>query len=88
LGYCFSQTKWLCPQCKREIELGFEVPGSSENIILKMGNCMVMLSKFKFRIIAAMIVGYLTYLLVIEFKEKPKFILEKSWKSLANNCGY
>ncbi len=53
-----------------------------------MGNCMVMLSKFKFRIIAAIIIGYLAYLFVIEFKEKPKYTLEKSWKSLANNCGY
>jgi hypothetical protein len=64
------------------------VAGSNENIILKIGNCMIMLSKIKFRIIAGIIIAYLAYLFVIEYKEKPKYVLEKTWKSLANNCGY
>ena len=49
---------------------------------------MMMLSKTKYRVIAAIVVSYLLCLFVIEYKEKPRYVLEKSWKSLANNCGY
>ena len=53
-----------------------------------MGNCMVMLSKLKFRAIAALISAYLLSLFVLEAYEKPKNTIEKTWISLANNCGY
>ncbi len=53
-----------------------------------MGNCMFMLSKFKFRVIAALISTYLLYLLLLEAYQKPKNNVEKTWISLANNCGY
>lgn len=53
-----------------------------------MGNCMFMLSKLKFRVIASLISVYLVYLLVLEAYEKPKNNIEKTWISLANNCGY
>jgi len=49
---------------------------------------MIMLSKLKFRIIAIIIATYLTYLFVIEIKEKPKSNIEKNWISIANNAGY
>lgn len=49
---------------------------------------MIMLPKMKFRIIGAIVIAYLGYLFVVEYKEKPKYTLEKTWRSLANNCGY
>jgi hypothetical protein len=61
-SYCYSRSAWFCPQCKREIEIYQEVEGVSENLIIRMGNCMFMLSKFKFRVIAIAICAYLFYL--------------------------
>jgi hypothetical protein len=42
------------------------VPGVSENLIVRMGNCMFMLSKTKFRVIAAVLASYLLYQYVTE----------------------
>lgn len=53
-----------------------------------MGNCMFMLSKFKFRVIASLISAYILYLFILEAYERPKNNIEKTWISLANNCGY
>lgn len=49
---------------------------------------MIMLSRFKFRIVAIAIITYLLYLYIVEVQQRPRFTIEKTWKSLASNCGY
>jgi hypothetical protein len=88
LSYCFAKNTWFCPQCRREIEITQEVEGSSENLVLRFGNCMIMLSRLKFRVVAIAIITYVLYLYIVEVKQRPKFTIEKTWKSLASNCGY
>jgi len=29
ISYCFSKNCWLCPQCRREVEINQEVEGAS-----------------------------------------------------------
>lgn len=53
-----------------------------------MGNCMFMLSRNKFRAIAALLIAYLLYTYAMELHSRPKVNIEKTWTSLANNCGY
>lgn len=31
---------------------------------------------------------YLVYLIALDVKSRPKSDIEKTWKSLATNCGY
>lgn len=88
-SYCFGKNCWYCPQCKREIPISFEVEGSCENIVLRAGNCMVMLTKTKFRVVASALVLFLLYSFMTEFKTSSlNFQVEKEWTNLANNCGY
>ena len=49
---------------------------------------MIMLSKFKFRIIAFCIIVYLAYLLAIDIRAMPKSNITKTWESIATNAGY
>jgi hypothetical protein len=49
---------------------------------------MIMLARIKFRIISALIIGYLLFSFITDPRSTPKFHVEKSWRSLANNCGY
>jgi hypothetical protein len=53
-----------------------------------MGNCMGLLSKNKFRVIATIVIALMVYLYLNEPKHKPKVKIEKTWESLATNCGY
>lgn len=53
-----------------------------------MGNCMFMLSKNKFRTIATLVILYLLYSYAVELHNRPKVSIDKTWTSLANNCGY
>ena len=59
--FCWARTGWYCPQCQREVEVTAEVEGIKDNFIIRAGNCMVMLSKTKFRVIAALLIGFLGY---------------------------
>ena len=52
--FCWARTKWYCPQCQREVDVKTDVEGVKENFIIRAGNCMVMLSKTKFRVITYM----------------------------------
>lgn len=53
-----------------------------------MGNCMFMLSKNKFRVIATIVILYLLYSYAVDIHNRPKVNIDKTWTSLANNCGY
>lgn len=88
ISYCFARNIWLCPQCRREVEVTQEVQGSAENLVLRFGNCMIMLSRNKFRAVAALVVAAMVYLFVVELQQRPKYVVEKTWRSLATNCGY
>ena len=89
VSYCFAKNQWLCPQCKREVVVNVDVPGSNENLVFRFGNCMIMLTRTKFRIVAAVVVAVLLYFFIAGIKNSPKGVhIEKTWINLANNCGY
>jgi hypothetical protein len=56
IGYYFSTIIWKCPVCKRQIEIKNVDTQISENLILRYGNCFIMLSKNKFAIVAVIII--------------------------------
>jgi len=69
--------------------INFDVPGSNDNLVLRFGNCMVMLTKNKYRIVAGIIIAVLVYSFSVNIKNTPgKPHLEQTWDSIANNCGY
>lgn len=60
-SYYFSVITWKCPLCKREIEVRTNDPELAENLLLRCGNCLVMLSKRKFLIGASVIMVVLFF---------------------------
>ena len=91
LGYMFSKTIWVCPMCKRTVPMdeGKSYP-TQNHIIIRLNDCMVLLSKTKFRIAAGLACGVLLYLFATEpsYHYEPRVRIEKSWKSIVSNCGY
>lgn len=49
---------------------------------------MVMLTRLKFRVVAAVLVCYLLFSFITAHKTAPRYSIEKNWENLANNCGY
>ena len=49
---------------------------------------MVILSKTKFRVAALLIIGLVCYSIYNEPEIKSRVPVEKTWRSMAANCGY
>lgn len=51
---------------------------------------MLLVSKLKFRVIAAVLIIGLAYWYINEpsYQFKPRVKIEKTWKSIVTNCGY
>ncbi len=91
LGYCFSKTIWVCPMCKREVSVAqAKTDGTSQFIIIRLNDFMVLVSKTKFRIVAAILMIIIGYFYIMEpsHEYQPRVKIDKTWKSLATNCGY
>lgn len=67
LSYYFSRIVWKCPLCKREIEVSALDKEVEENLIIRWGNCLIVLSKRKFAIAIAIV----ALLLLVTHKPQP-----------------
>jgi hypothetical protein len=88
IGYAFSRTIWICPLCKRDVPVKNAPQNTSNHIIVRIGDCMMLISKNKFRFVAVLLIAALIYAYTLEPTHKPKVPIEKSWRSLVGNCGY
>lgn len=50
MSYMFSTVVWKCPLCKREIEVKNVPQEVEENIIIRLGNCLIMLPRKQYAI--------------------------------------
>lgn len=62
VGYCFARTVWICPLCKRDLTELQSNQNTSSHIIIRIGDCMMLLSKNKFRLLAVGAIALLLYL--------------------------
>lgn len=47
-----------------------------------------MLTRLKFRVVAAAIVSYLLFSFITSHQAAPRYSIDKNWENLASNCGY
>lgn len=71
------------------VEEGKAFP-TQDHIILRMNDCMVLVSKMKFRVVASVVAIVLIYLFAVQpsYHYEPRVRIEKTWKSIVSNCGY
>lgn len=77
--------------CKREVEVSSsKTDSTSQFIIIRLNDFMMLLSKTKFRIVAVILIAVIGYFYATEpsYEYQPRVKIDKTWKSLATNCGY
>lgn len=92
IGYYFSEIVWKCPVCKREIDLRHPDKSVEENVILRFGNCIGMITKEKYMVIAAIFCGVMALSIGYGWYIQPppqvaKTDVQPLWANLVRDCG-
>ena len=65
------------------------IKNANTAIIIRMGKCIGMMSKNRFRILSGIVILIMIYLYSIEpTSYKTRVKIDKTWESLVQNCGY